>query len=193
MPSALPASSAVTSAQGLAEAPEAAGATTSTVAATRRSLRTRLTLVEAAAEAKLLEPRVERARLEPRLRLGRVVATRRDIVRRVGVEERREHLDLATPDAELELAAAVEGDAFLLTALVELEQPLDRAEARGLAVEAPGRERERLDVAPGMDRRVPRDPVAVGLEHGARLRRQARVLDPRRGERLGDAPIEFRV
>ena len=62
------------------------------------------------------------------------------------MEERREQLDLAAADAELELAAAVERDPVLVAAVVELEEPLERAEPRRLGVEAARRERQRLDV-----------------------------------------------
>src|SRR5262245_46200341 len=90
---------------------------------------------DAAAEAVALGQRLEWARLEAVAWLGRVVATGRDVVRAVGREERREDLDLAAADAELELATAVEHDPFLLAALVELEQPLQRPEARRLHVQ----------------------------------------------------------
>src|SRR5262249_4407384 len=154
---------------------------------------TRLTLAEAPGETKLLEVRLEGARLEAGFRLALVVAAGRDVVRRVGVEEGREHLDLAAAGAELELAATVEGDALLPAALVELEQPLDRAEARRLAVEAPRPERQRFDIGPRMNRRVPRDPVAMRLERLLGLGREGGVLDPRIRERLGDAAVELGV
>ena len=51
----------------------------------------------------------ERARREARLRVE-VEPARRDVVRRLGMEERGEQLDLVTTDAELELAAAVGAD-----------------------------------------------------------------------------------
>ena len=47
------------------------------------------------------------------------------------MEERREVLDLAAADAELELAAAVGADAVLLAVVVRGEEPLDRAERDG--------------------------------------------------------------
>ena len=61
-------------------------------------------------------------------RLGHVEAVRRDVVRRVGMEERGEQLDLRAAGAELELPAAVERDPACLARVVEVEEPLDRAE-----------------------------------------------------------------
>src|SRR5579862_7452809 len=75
-------------------------------------------LAEVPPKAKLRELGRERTRLETRLRLGCVVAARCDVVRRIGMEERCEHLDLPAADAELELPAAVEPDSFLLATLV---------------------------------------------------------------------------
>ena len=54
---------------------------------------------------------LERARGQPRDGLGGVVARRRDVVRRVRVEERGEQLDLLAARPELVLAAAVQRDA----------------------------------------------------------------------------------
>src|SRR5436190_10008045 len=192
-PSALLASAAVTSAHGLSVPAEAADASTRAAVAATSSERIARRLAERAPKAKLLEVRLERARLEAGLRFRRVVATGRDVVRCVGVEERSKHLDLAAPDAELELAAAVERDPVLLTALVELEQAPNRPEARGLAVEASRRERQRLDVGPGMDRSVPGDAIAVRLEYGISLGRECGILDPRVAERLGDATVQLGV
>ena len=45
-----------------------------------------------------------------------VVARRRDVVRRVGVEHRREQLDVSAPDVELGLPAAVGLDSLALRA-----------------------------------------------------------------------------
>ena len=71
------------------------------------------------------------------------------------------------------------------------EQRLDRAEARRLDVDGLGRERERLDVGDRVDRRVPGDAVAVGLEHGVGLGvGEVGVLEPRVGQRLGDPAVE---
>src|SRR4051794_1669132 len=109
------------------------------------------------------------------------------------MEQRSEQLDLVAPRPELELPAAVERDPFARAGVVEVEEALHRSEARRLAVEAPRAERQRLDVAPLVDRRVPGDPVTVRLERAHRLRRQRGVLDPRFGERRGNARVELRV
>ena len=55
----------------------------------------------------------QRAGGQPVRRLGLVVAGRRDVVRAVRVEDRREVLDLPAARAELELPAAVHADAAL--------------------------------------------------------------------------------
>src|SRR5688500_18531990 len=77
----------------------------------------------------------ERARGQAGLGLERVVPGRRDVVRRVGVEERGEVLDLPAPGAELVLAAAVRAHAPLGAEVVALEQGLEAAEARRLEVD----------------------------------------------------------
>ena len=100
-------------------------------------------------------------------------------------------LDLAPAGAELELAAAVDGDPVRLAVVVEVEEPPHAAEARRLRVEAAGRPLERLGVGDGVDREVPGEPVAVRLEHGPRLVVDARVLEPGLRERLGDAAVEL--
>ena len=65
------------------------------------------------AEADLGGHRLQRAERQPRAGLGRVVAAGRDVVGRVGVEQRREVLDLPAARPELELPAAVGADAVL--------------------------------------------------------------------------------
>src|SRR5919201_3986868 len=97
--------------------------------------------------------------------LGIVVGARRDVVRAVRVEQRRQVLDLPAARAELEHPAAVERDAVRLAVLVEGEQLSEETEARGLRVEGAGREYQLFDVRDRMDRCVPRDPLAVRLEH----------------------------
>ena len=110
------------------------------------------------------------------------------------MEHRGQVLDLPAPDAELGLAAAVDLDPALGAVVVGREELLGRAEARRLDVDRARREREALDVRDGVDRRVPGDAVAVGLEHGVGFGvGQVRVLEPRVRERLGDAPVERRV
>ena len=69
------------------------------------------------------------------------------------------------PDPELELAAAVQRDAFALARVIEVEEPPHRSEARRFRVQAARLEGQRLDVAPLVDPRVPRDPVVLRLEH----------------------------
>src|ERR1700719_1114361 len=69
--------------------------------------------VAAPAKADARGRRLQRARRQAGGRLGQVVAGRRDVVWRVGVEQRRQVLVLAPPDAELELAAAVVADVAL--------------------------------------------------------------------------------
>ena len=80
-----------------------------------------------------------------------------------------------------------------LAELVGANSAPQRPDARGLDVDHLRRERQRLDVGDGVDGRVPRDAVAVRLEDRLGLRRELRVLDPRVGERLDDAPVEHRV
>ena len=83
---------------------------------------------------------------------------------------------------------------FAVAVVVAGEQRLDRAEARRLDVDGLGRERERLDVGDRVDRRVPGDAVAVGLERGVGLGLgQVGVLEPGVGQRLGDPAVERRV
>ena len=108
------------------------------------------------------------------------------------MEERRERLDLAAAGSELELAAAVEHDPLLLAVVVEVEQPLQRAEPRRLRVEATRREGQRLDVFDGVDREIPGDAIAVRREHRIGLRRQPGILDPGVGKALGGEPVEVR-
>ena len=88
----------------------------------------------------------ERARRETRLWID-VEAARRDVVRRVRMEQRCQELDLVASDAELELPAAVGADVVRRAVVVGGEQPLDRAEARRLHVDRPRRPAQRLDVA----------------------------------------------
>src|SRR4051794_35068272 len=104
---------------------------------------------------------IERGFRQPGLGIERVVAARRDVVRGVGMEERGQHLHLATTDAELVLTTAVGAHPALLAELIALEERLDRAEARRLEVD---RARDHLageNVLDAVDRRVPGDPVLV--------------------------------
>src|ERR1700730_12316546 len=76
--------------------------------------------------------RGQRALRQSRTRVAGVVVARRHVVRAGGIEQRREHLDVPAPDAELELAAAVYLDPGCGAVLDALEQPLGRPEARRL-------------------------------------------------------------
>src|SRR4029079_12594361 len=98
----------------------------------------------------------QRARGPAIRRFDVVVAARGDVVRGVRVEDRRQVLDLAAADAELELAAAVALDPVFLAVLVELEERAQAAGARRLDVDHLRHERERLDVVDRVDDRVPR-------------------------------------
>jgi hypothetical protein len=44
-----------------------------------------------------------------------------------------------------------------------------------------------------VDRCIPGDAVAVGLEHDRRLVGERGILDPRLGQRFRDPPVELRV
>src|SRR5919201_669369 len=57
--------------------------------------------------------RIERARPQPRSRTADVVIAGCDVVRSVGIQQRRQDLDVPATDSELELAAAVQTDAGL--------------------------------------------------------------------------------
>src|SRR3954454_7005712 len=122
--------------------------------------------------------RRQRAHGQPGRWFGVVVARRRDVVRRVRVEQRAEVLDMPAPRPELELAAAVHPDAALVAVVVGVAQLLEAAHAGGLDVHHLRRERERLDVGDAVDVRVPRDAVASVAQDGIRLGGQLWVLDP---------------
>ena len=129
---------------------------------------------------------------QPGDRLADVVAAGATSFGASGVEERGEHLDLVAARAELELAAAVEGDPVPLARVVEIEEAPHRAEPRRLAVQAARLERQRFDVAPLVDRGVPGDPVAMRRERLERLGGQRGILEPGARERLGDPRVELR-
>jgi hypothetical protein len=101
------------------------------------------------------------------------------------VEQRCQVLDVAAPDTQLVLAAAIRAYAPFVAVVVRAEELRQATEARRLDVHHLGREGQRLDVGDRMDRRVPRDAVSVGLEHRIGLVVDRRVLEPRIGERLG--------
>ena len=71
--------------------------------------------------------------------------------------------------AEFELSAAVERDSFAHARVVEVEESLHRAEARRLAVQAFRPVRQRLDVAPLVDRGIPGDAVGERAVRGGAL------------------------
>ena len=122
-----------------------------------------------------------------------VEATRRNVVRRVRMEQRCQELDLVATDAELELAAAVGADVVRRAVVVRGEQPLDRAEARRLHVDGPRRPAQRLDVADRVDHRVPGDALVMRLEHRLGLGRQRGILEPGVGEPGDDPLVELGV
>ena len=110
------------------------------------------------------------------------------------MKERGQVLDLAAPDSELPLAAAVDADPPLGAVVVDGEQVLQRPEAGGLAVDGLGRKGEGLDVGHGVQGRVPGDAVAVGPQHVVGLgHRQVRILEPGLGEGGGAALVQPRV
>src|ERR687888_2058736 len=84
------------------------------------------------AEAGGYRGRLQRAGGEPIRHARVVVAGRRDVVRRVGMEDRRQVLDLLAADPELALSAAVNLDSLALAVLIHRHELLERAEARGL-------------------------------------------------------------
>ena len=84
-------------------------------------------------ESGLTRLHVERARGQAGLRFE-VELARRDVVRRVGVEERGEQLDLASARPELPLTASVCADSVRLAVVVGGEEPLHGAEAGRLHV-----------------------------------------------------------
>ena len=82
---------------------------------------------------------------------GRSVVARGDIVRRVGVEERRQELDLAAAGAELPLPAAIGADPTLLAGLVRREEPLKTEPKRDGLTHRPRRPAQALDVVDRVD------------------------------------------
>src|SRR5918999_128566 len=110
----------------------------------------------------------QRALGQARLGFEGVIPGWRDVVRRVGVEERGEVLDLAAARPELVLAAAVGAHPALLAEVVALEQRLDAAETRRLEVDGSRQHRRGEDVVDRVNRRVPGDPVLVGAQRLAR-------------------------
>src|SRR5262249_61735420 len=111
----------------------------------------------------------QRARRQPVTRLALVVAPRSHVVRPVGVEQRRQVLDLPAAGAELEHAASVERDPLGRAVVIEVEQLAEEAEARGLYVQGPGRECETLNGGDGGDGSVPGNAVPVRAQDRVRL------------------------
>jgi hypothetical protein len=103
-------------------------------------------------------------------------------------------LDVVAAHAQFGLPAPVGADAVLLAVVVGGAQRLQAAQPRGLDVHGLGREGQGLDVGHGVDRGVPGDAIAVGLQGLGRLGvAEVGVLDPGVGERLGHAPVEVGV
>src|SRR3954447_9529528 len=94
------------------------------------------------------------------------------------MKQRGELLDLAAAGAELEHAAAVEGDVVGAAEVVELEQRLQAAEAGRFGIEGAWLVRQRLDVGERVDRSVPGDPIQMRLEDLLRPVAQGGVLEP---------------
>ena len=135
----------------------------------------------------------QRARGEPGARRREVVRARSDVVRRVGVEERRQVLNVAAAGAELELAAAVGRDALLLAVVVRVEESLQRPEPRRLDVDRTRLPGQRLDVLDRVDDRVPGDPLCVRLEDRPCLVGHGGILDQCIREALDEEPVQPRV
>src|SRR5947209_13614889 len=94
----------------------------------------------------------------------KVVLRRCDVVRRFGVEQRRQVLKLPAARALLEHAAAIDADAALLAVVVGVKEGAQAAKSGGLHVEHARSPRQPLDVGDRVDRLVPGDSVAVALE-----------------------------
>src|SRR3954454_11873837 len=121
--------------------------------------------------------RRQRALRQPRTRAAAVVLAGSDVVGPAGVEERREHLDVAPPDAELELTAPVHLDRVGIAVHDALEHACDASEAGGLDVHPPRLNGERLDVGDGMDRRVEAQPPLLPAKHFTAFAVKRSVLD----------------
>src|SRR2546423_13417303 len=104
------------------------------------------------AKTGLVLKRRQRAPRQTGPRLAFVVCPRRNVVRRIRVEEGRQVLDLPTPRPQLEHPAAVQPDLVRLAVGVEVEQLAEKAEARRLDVQGERREGEALDVVDGVNR-----------------------------------------
>ena len=122
-----------------------------------------------------------------------VVLARRDVVRRVGMVQRREELDVAAAGPELPLSSPVCADAVLLAVVIRREEPFHGPEPRRLHVHGARRPGQRFDVLDGVDDRVPGHAVAVGLEHGQRLVCERGILEPGARKTFGHAPVEHGV
>src|SRR5215211_5253577 len=135
--------------------------------------------------------RVHRARRHA-VRDRRVVEARwRAVVRRIGMEERGQVLDLTAADLELALTAAVDRDPVVRAVLVDGEQLLQRAEPRWLRVN--GLPRVRLHIVQRVQIRVPGDAFVVRREDLAGRVVQIRILEIGLRECLGNPPIELRI
>src|SRR5262245_49450198 len=130
---------------------------------------------------------------QTRAQLLFVELPRRDVVRRGGVAEGGEVLDLPAAGAELGLAAAVRADVVGRAVLVGRQQIAQAADSRGLEVDAPGAVSQRLEVGNRVDGLVPGDTVHMRSEHRLGLGRERRVLDPSVVKALGDTAVERRI
>lgn len=89
-----------------------------------------------------------------------------------------QQLKLSATGAQLEQAPAAHGDAAGVTGRAEREQVAQRADARGLDVDHPGRELQRVEIGDAVDRRVPGEAVAMRGEDRLRLDREPGILEP---------------
>src|SRR5947209_2353028 len=135
--------------------------------------------------------RGQRALRQPRPCATFVVLARRDVVRRAGIEEARECLDVQATDAELELTAAVHRDLPCGAVIDRVQQTLDRTEPRRLDVHIAGA--ALLDVRDRMDRGIPAQSLLRATQRLARLVGQRRILDDRLRKGLRDRTVEARV
>src|SRR5205085_10461512 len=111
------------------------------------------------AEAGFRRLRLQGACRMARLRAVGVVAGRRHVVGRVGMEDRGQVLDVAAAGTQLPLAAAVGADVAVVAVVVRREQLAQRTEARRLDVDHLGWPGPVLDVGHAVDRGVPGDAI----------------------------------
>ena len=107
------------------------------------------------------------------------------------MEQRRQQLDLAATHAQLPHPAAVDDQPALLDGGVELEQRPQVADPARLDVDRPRRERHRVEIRRGGDRRVVGDAPGFAPHPLGDLRQLVGVLEQRVRER-GDHAVVHR-